>query len=267
MNREVKMQDAVSGSRGMDLVLTGSPQKGEDSSPRSAVLRIISDIVPLAELASTEKPGETMLLTAADFWTASGNPVDGGMSFQEGQLPLRWVQLGLTTGSAAVSLIGNPVLTLDPSGQATWKDTAEEGEVQEIMLDTLQHLVLKEGLLGLPEWRSFLLFFQDPGEPIGVLIPLAAQSVSLAVADPFQVMPEYQPVLSEADVSELQGDHELRWVSILNIENDPFQVFVNLLGPVVYHPGSGRGKQVVLSNSGYPASYPLMGAAGLEQGR
>ncbi len=114
---------------------------------------------------------------------------------------------------------------------------------------------------------QFLLFFQDPGEPIGVLIPMAPQSVSLAVADPFQVMPDYQPALSESDVRELQGDQELSWVSILNIQNDPFQVFVNLLGPIVYHPGSGQGKQVVLSNSGYPASYPLMGAAGLEQGR
>jgi flagellar assembly factor FliW len=267
MNREVNMQDAISGYREINLMITGSPGKGDDSSPHSAVLRIISEMVPLAELASSEKPGDTLFLTGADFWTAAGMPAEGG-PLGEGQLPARWVPLKLTPGSAAVNIITNSVLTLDSDGQAMWDTGAEERAAQQTMvLHAIQHIVLKEGLLGLPEWRSFLLFFQDPGEPIGVLIPMAPQSVSLAVADPFQVMPEYQPVLSEADVSELQGDHELRWVSILNIENDPFQVFVNLLGPIVYHPGSGQGKQVVLSNSGYPASYPLIGAAGLEQGR
>ncbi|MBN1267464.1 MAG: flagellar assembly protein FliW [Anaerolineales bacterium] len=266
MNQEAHMQDADSGSREFVLQISGPVLMGDYGTAGQATLRQISGLVPLAELVMEDRPDRSIILTDPTFWNPDGRPAKRHTGAEE-QGVFHWKPLEMEADSCRVRM--NPAVTLvmENSGAAVWREEPAAGDSVE--LHSLQRLVFPDGLLGLTEWKEFLLFYQYEGESIGVLIPLASRSVSLAVVDPFQVLPDYQPSRGEVESGELdkEGGEPLHWLSILNIQNDPFEVFVNLLGPLVFNPRTGWGKQVVLSNSGYSASYRLGQLAGLDQER
>ena len=263
MNQEAHVQDADTGSREFNLQIEGFELPGEYGAAGKAVLRVITELVPIAELIMEETPERSILLTDPGFWDSNGWPSTDGVNEAETAAGC-WSPLDVGLDSATVRINPAAVLEAGPDGEAVWREDSSAKDLFEI--HSFKYLKLSEGLLGLQDWRQFLLFFQSPEEPVGVLIPLAPYSVSLAIVDPFQVLPEYEPILGEAELLEIVGkaDAPISYLAILNIQDDPFEVFVNLLGPLVYDPRTGRGKQVVLSNSGYSASYRLGQMAGME---
>jgi len=257
MNQEEPMQDAARGSRVFSLQITGL-LNGNDAAAVPGTLCVMGGLVPLSIL---EMPGQQpLLLTDPAFWL----PERMKQEVQEGgtQGTFRWEKLAVGQGDAGVRLCTGTSLTVSARGDAAWQQEEEDCGTT---LQALRYLHFREGLLGLPEWKQFLLYYHDAGDPVGVLIPLLPDSVSLAVVDPFKVLPDYQPAWGEVESAELAAGCEdaLACLSILNIQNDPFEAHVNLLGPLVYNPRSGRARQVVLSNSGYSASYRLGQFAGL----
>lgn len=268
MNQETRMHDAEAVSREVRLNIAGTQSGGEISRYEPGTLLIVSDLVPLAVLTYDSTPDKSMLLTARDFWAGS-RPVGQVWEPQHSDhLTGHWIPLEMQAGQAAVALQPSLVLVLEDQGQACWYH-AGEAPGDGVPAPGLIRLTMDEGLLGLAEWKDYLCFHAVAEDPVGLLIPLAAQSVSMTVVDPFQVLPDYQPAVSVKELQALGAaeQHELAWLSILNIQNDPFSVYANLLGPIVYNPETGSGKQVVLSNSGYSASHPLGQAAVLEGGR
>jgi flagellar assembly factor FliW len=79
------------------------------------------------------------------------------------------------------------------------------------------------------------------------------------VVDPRLVDPAYAPELDEVDRAALgvTDDDSVGWLSILTVQNDPFKVTANLLGPIAFNPRTGAARQVLLSQSGYAAAHPL----------
>jgi len=125
------------------------------------------------------------------------------------------------------------------------------------------------GLIGLDEWKRFVLVTHPDSGPLCLLQSLDDAHVSLIMADPRQIVSDYQLSLSEADLRALQfaGGQKTPLFDgvkagvycILSVQAEPFNVTVNLLGPVVINWQSGLGRQVILSNSGYDLRFPLVG--------
>ena len=122
-------------------------------------------------------------------------------------------------------------------------------------------LVFDEGLIGCPDWRHFMLEPDAAGPAIQLLRSLDEPEVALYVADPFTILPEYEFEVGDADSStlELTDPSDALVLVILTARDDPASVTANLLGPLVVNIRTGRGRQLVLAESGYSAQHPIVG--------
>jgi flagellar assembly factor FliW len=123
----------------------------------------------------------------------------------------------------------------------------------------LPELFFPEGLVGCADWRRFKLIQEPQMAPLALLRSEDIPGLSLIVADPWLVHPGYAPTLDEADRLALGAGAgaELQWLAVLNVQAEPPAVTANLLGPLVVNKATGAARQVILSQSGYPAAHPL----------
>jgi len=129
---------------------------------------------------------------------------------------------------------------------------------QPLTLRTLA-IHLKEGLLGIPEWKKFVLQIIDELMPIMLLASQDTPMVSFPVVDPWLIDTEYMPKLSDEDKAYfgVENETELAWFVILNVKNDPFQVTANLLSPIVTSADGEKARQVMLSKTPYETAHPI----------
>jgi flagellar assembly factor FliW len=130
----------------------------------------------------------------------------------------------------------------------------------------LSEIYFPEGLVGCKQWQHFTLDEAPDMAPLALLHSHDVQGLSLIVTDPWLVYPTYAPVLDEADRVALApaDDSELKWLTVLTLQNQPLSVTANLLGPLVVNRATGSARQVVLAQSGYQAAHLIAaGEAGV----
>jgi len=123
-------------------------------------------------------------------------------------------------------------------------------------------IVFPDGLVGCQDWKRFVLMVDDDTDgavPVAVLQSLDDTNISLFVIDPKLLDSAYQAHLTSADRSELglQDDQEPILYCTLTVGQDAW-LTANLLGPLVVNPATRRGKQVVLTDSGYSTRQPVV---------
>lgn len=125
------------------------------------------------------------------------------------------------------------------------------------------------GLVGIKEWKHFELITHPAGGPLKLLQLRDDSRVSFILANPFQIDPAYKVALSGADAGALEysnglqvteGDGTLNVFCVLSVEEEPFNVTANMLGPIVINPQAGRGRQIVLTDSHYSTRHPVAAA-------
>lgn len=123
----------------------------------------------------------------------------------------------------------------------------------------MTEVIFPEGWVGCADWRRFALELPPETAPVGLLRSLDEPELSFIVVDPWKVEPGFEPLLTEADREALGAgeEAELQWLSVLNVQNEPFAVTANLLGPLVVNRANGTARQVILSQSGYSAAHGL----------
>lgn len=129
---------------------------------------------------------------------------------------------------------------------------------QPLTLRTLS-VYLKEGIIGIPEWKKFVLQIVDELMPVMLLASQDAPLVSFPVIDPIWIDQAYEPKLSDEDKEYLgaKDENELAWFVILNIQNEPLHVTANMMSPIVVNPKRDIARQVLLSQSGYQTAHPI----------
>lgn len=182
---------------------------------------------------------------------------------------------------SASDLIALTIITVEPDPFAVTANllgplvvNPSSGKARQIIQSTYPYLARQpmdlqvrslscpEGLIGHPDWKHFLLRKSDKTEPVKLLISRDQPGLSFPVANPWLIQPEYQPQLSSADRQALglsSADDNVEWLCMLNVENVPFRVTANLLGPLVINPQTNTARQVVLSRSGYSANFVVYG--------
>lgn len=130
------------------------------------------------------------------------------------------------------------------------------------------------GLIGLEEWHRYVLVAHPAGEPLRLLQALDDSRVSLIVAPPRLLVPDYKISLAKTDLQALQmeplaASQELpatvEVYSIISAQEEPFSATMNLLGPLVINWQTGRGRQIILSDSNYSPRFPIAAAAAEEK--
>ncbi len=124
------------------------------------------------------------------------------------------------------------------------------------------------GLVGLEDWKEFAIVSHPEGGDLRLLQSLQDNRMSLIVVDPRQIDPTFKISLNETDVQALEfsGDYQssfpegLEVYCILSVQEEPFYVTANMLGPLVINPETGLGRQIIQANSNYNSRYPVAGS-------
>lgn len=132
----------------------------------------------------------------------------------------------------------------------------------ELIPATTQTLRLPEGLVGLPDYKSFELLFVAEQLPFVWLRFHGPDPLHFVVIEPGGIIPDYEPEIFDEDAAFL-GIAESADTMVLNIVTVKPGVqataTVNLAGPIIVNRRTGIAKQCVLANYGrYSAHHPLV---------
>ena len=119
--------------------------------------------------------------------------------------------------------------------------------------------VFADGLYGFPAGRHYR-FEQTPElGPVAQLRSLDDPELGFFIADPRPWYDGYEVEVPPYDLEQLGAADaaQLAVYAILNVEGEPFNVTVNLLGPLVVNPQTGHARQIIQSGRPYSAQQPI----------
>ena len=134
----------------------------------------------------------------------------------------------------------------------------------EVEINESEVVTFSNGLLGLEDYKKFVLLALDPDLPIALLQSTEEAAISFVVAYPYVFKADYAFDLSGEDVEELQIEKEEDVVTyaIVTLKENFTESTLNLLAPVVINHTKKIAKQVVLQdNQAYPLKYPFTNVA------
>ena len=137
-------------------------------------------------------------------------------------------------------------------------------DLSQLLGDESPAIHFPDGLIGLEDWQNFTLVSHPEAGDLKLLQSLQDERMSLIVIDPRQVRDNYRITLSATDAEVLgyssppkSFDEQTGIYCIVSVQEEPFQVNVNLLGPIVINWQKQIGRQIILADSGYGARYKL----------
>ena len=122
-------------------------------------------------------------------------------------------------------------------------------------------IMFEQGLPGFPEDKRFIIIFDESADnKVYWLQSMDDGTVSLALIDSFGVMPEYDPIIDEAQFAEIGLEDDIENLLVFNtiiIGDSLSESFVNLKAPIIINNNNKKGKQVVVSNEEYYINHRL----------
>jgi flagellar assembly factor FliW len=122
---------------------------------------------------------------------------------------------------------------------------------------------LPTGILGFEQFKNYVLLANPDEMPFAWLRVADSASLAFVVINPFIVMPDYAPDISEPDAEflGLKEPADALLFSIVTLRG-PNRATLNLKGPLVLNRHTHTGKQVIIANANnYSVEHPLPVAA------
>ena len=141
--------------------------------------------------------------------------------------------------------------------------TAESQSVEALKVQKENIIEMPLGLLGFEEVKKFVLLSTPGEEPFQWFQVFNDPCLAFLVISPFEVLKEYQPDLSPADVEflGLKDPADALLINIVTLRANGTAT-VNLKGPIVLNRHDLRGKQCILTNAAdYALQHPLPAGA------
>lgn len=135
-------------------------------------------------------------------------------------------------------------------------NTRDFGEITVLREDVIK---FKAGMYGFEQYLDYVILKDDPEDDVMFLQSLENMDLSFVLVDPYSILRDYSPSLSEEDLKELKAKNEadLKYLVIAIIKEDIKDSIVNLKSPIVINPTTREAKQVILQNS-YPLRYNII---------
>jgi flagellar assembly factor FliW len=115
-----------------------------------------------------------------------------------------------------------------------------------------------DGLYGFEGDRKFAIF-QKSFDDVSFLYLQSVENIvpCFLVFEPWEMYPDYQPILSKEDL-EICGDDNINNLIFLVIASVPSYIkdlSINIKSPVVLNPKTKKARQVILQNPDYTVRY------------
>ena len=126
-------------------------------------------------------------------------------------------------------------------------------------LDRKKVLEFRDGILGFPASRRFVLTDLSEDGSFQLLNSLDEEAVSMVVSVPWQFSPDYMPDIGDEEQRELglAAPHEAIVFCPVTLDGETDTLYFNLLGPFVVNAQTRQGRQVVLTDERHPLRAPL----------
>lgn len=120
-------------------------------------------------------------------------------------------------------------------------------------------LNILSGILGFEAFTKFSLSAYDAQTPFYWLTSDEDANLAFIVMEPKYVLEDYEFEIAEDFAKSLgiSSPEDAFILVLLSVPDDPSEMTVNLLGPLVFNKDTNTGKQIVLELSNYPIQYPL----------
>lgn len=121
-------------------------------------------------------------------------------------------------------------------------------------------ITFRKGVFGFEENRRFILIrFDDENGGLLCLQNIEDEQLAFVVMNPFYFMPDYEPVLQEAELKRLEAgtSEELLFYNICVLDEDVAKSSVNLRCPLVVNGDTKQAMQVILEDSRYSFKQPF----------
>jgi len=130
----------------------------------------------------------------------------------------------------------------------------------ELEIDETKSIHFRDGLLGFPDKKNFIILDHKPGSPFLWLQSIDAPDLAFVMTNPFLTKSDYLKDISPEEEAFLknENDDEVIIFSLVTIPRGEVEkATVNLMGPIVIESKSRNAKQVILANSGYSHRHPI----------
>lgn len=134
--------------------------------------------------------------------------------------------------------------------------TKAYGEI-EVSEDNLIHL--KKGILGFENYHDYYLLEMKDLPHFYWLQSAEKEGLAFVVVNPRLFVQDYELSMDEADQAtlELTEESEILDFAIVNIPDDPSNMTLNLLGPLVVNVTKRIGLQAISTNDDYGTKHPV----------
>ena len=114
-----------------------------------------------------------------------------------------------------------------------------------------------EGLIGLPDFKSFALLPLKDADPFRILCAADDPSVGIVVVDPAVLVPDYTLALSAADLGPLpsSGPDELEILVPVVLPSGQSPLSLNLKGPILFSRTTRIGIQRISTDESHSVRF------------
>jgi len=149
----------------------------------------------------------------------------------------------------------------DPTPRLRWPESTGGSMSTSATERDEQVLQFTDGIPGFPNLRRFTLVDLADTGVFQELRSLDDPEFSMIVCVPWLFFPDYAPELTDEEQEELQihdPEQAILFCPVtVDLETEGGRIYVNLLGPFVVNAETLRGRQLVLTDSGYPVRAEL----------
>ena len=111
-----------------------------------------------------------------------------------------------------------------------------------------------EGMYGFEDVHEYILLQEDEAKTIWSLQAAYKDVPSFVVVNPFMLMKDYSPILSDEDLKALgmPNEEEIVFLAVTALKDTIEESVVNLKSPIVINVRTKLAKQIILENNNYP---------------
>ncbi len=127
-------------------------------------------------------------------------------------------------------------------------------------------ITFDQGIMGFEEHKRYTILFDMEGEDrpsISWLQSLEEQGLALPVINPFQVRPDYNPIVEDEILKSIGKINEQNLVILLSltVPSDITKMSANLKAPFIINSETRKGCQIIVENQDYEVKYNIYNTA------
>jgi len=122
-------------------------------------------------------------------------------------------------------------------------------------------VTLPNGMLGFPNHHAYVLVQHKEGSPFRWLQSLEEPSLAFLVANPNDILSDYNPTVTDQDARVLAltaQDPVVVYVVVTIPAGNPHAMTVNLAGPIIINPANRLARQIIVEDSFYGTKHSVV---------